>query len=373
MLRGQKGEKRDPGKLLREEKMRKRIAKELPKVTAELRKVLEHWEDEYGRPFLVHGERYLDFIEDDETKAVPGPRAKTPAPTPTPSNASNSTLNRARSVNSIKPGPKGTAKTPTAASGTGTLRRTQTIQGVPTITKGSPSRLPARMPLSNLKHGGNSPDRPVGGRPESRSDTGSIRHANSVMRAPPPKMRDLLPPPELETPVNHYRAAGLGSSIVRQVEPEDVYDDRDLRYSSYRENSRPPSQDYYHHPATSRVPAERAAPPPQPPAAPVRQISNTSTVVSGSENWETYGDSEPEEDASDAYFARLRAARAAGKRVTPDEAGGYAPRAQGGSGGQGPKRLRGLPPAGHGQVGGMVDHEGNRIVSGSEWTDEDGY
>lgn len=32
MARGQKGEKRDPGKLLREEKMRKRIAKELPKI-----------------------------------------------------------------------------------------------------------------------------------------------------------------------------------------------------------------------------------------------------------------------------------------------------------------------------------------------------
>jgi protein regulator of cytokinesis 1 len=34
MARGQKGEKRDPGKLLREEKMRKRIAKDLPKVEA---------------------------------------------------------------------------------------------------------------------------------------------------------------------------------------------------------------------------------------------------------------------------------------------------------------------------------------------------
>jgi protein regulator of cytokinesis 1 len=32
MARGQKGEKRDPGKLLREEKMRKRITKELPKI-----------------------------------------------------------------------------------------------------------------------------------------------------------------------------------------------------------------------------------------------------------------------------------------------------------------------------------------------------
>jgi protein regulator of cytokinesis 1 len=34
MARGQKGEKRDPGKLLREEKMRKRIAKDLPKIEA---------------------------------------------------------------------------------------------------------------------------------------------------------------------------------------------------------------------------------------------------------------------------------------------------------------------------------------------------
>jgi hypothetical protein len=52
MGRGQKGERRDPGKLLREEKMRKRISKELPKIEAELRKTLERWEDEYGISLL---------------------------------------------------------------------------------------------------------------------------------------------------------------------------------------------------------------------------------------------------------------------------------------------------------------------------------
>src|SRR5258708_1507686 len=78
MMRGQKGEKRDPTRLLREEKMRKRIAKELPKVTVDLRKTLEQWEDEYGRPFLVHGERYLDAIDASESKVAPGPRSKTP-------------------------------------------------------------------------------------------------------------------------------------------------------------------------------------------------------------------------------------------------------------------------------------------------------
>lgn len=224
------------------------------------------------------------------------------------------------------------------------------------------------MPLSNLKHGGNSPDRPPA-RPESRIGTGSIRGVNPVMRAPPPKMRDLMPPPELETPANHYRAAGLGSSIVRQVEPEDVYDDR-ARYSyqqsnsgsSNSNNSRPASRDYYGGVSRPVAPERAATAPPPPPA--VRQISNTSTVVTGSENWETYDDnSEPEEDLSDAYFAQLRAARASGKRVTPEAAPQY--------GQQQMKRPRGLPPAqqiGVGQV--VVDHEGNRIVSGSEWTDD---
>ncbi|KAL2024711.1 hypothetical protein VTK56DRAFT_6912 [Thermocarpiscus australiensis] len=355
MLRGQKGEKRDPGKLLREEKMRKRIAKELPKVTADLRKALEKWEDEYGRPFLVHGERYLDLIEMEEAKPAPGPRSKTPAPTPTPAASSKpATLTRSRSVGNVKSASRSTAKTQTAANAAKPGQTTRTTTG---NNKGSPSRIPARVPLSNLKQGNNSPERP---RAESRLE-GGVRHVNPAMRAPPPKMRDLLPPPELETPVNHYRSAGLGSSIVRQVEPEDVYDDRyDDRYYP-EENRRPMSQDY--HPSR---PNERLAHLSYPPApAPPRQISNTSTVVTGSENWETYDDnSEPEEDASDAYYAKVRAARAAGKRATP-EAGYARPHA-----GQ-VKRHRGIPPTHASHA--TVDGEGNRIVSGSEWTDEDAY
>ncbi|KAL2135457.1 hypothetical protein VTI74DRAFT_8443 [Chaetomium olivicolor] len=357
MMRGQKGEKRDPGKLLREEKMRKRIAKELPKVTAELRKALEQWEDEYGRPFLVHGERYLESLETEDAKPAPGARSRTPGPTPTPGTSAKPGLSRAKSVGSIKSGPKPPARTPSTinTNHNGTLKATQngTLRGTAT-NKGSPTRIPARVPLSNLKHGGNSPERP---RPESRAD--SFRQSNLVMRAPPPKMRELLPPPELETPVNHYRSTGLGSSIVRQVEPEDVYDDR---HSSYQENSRPASRDYYLSRSQNRGSQSSYHQPP----APVRQVSNnsnTSTIVTGSENWETYDDnSEPEEDLSDAYFAKMRAARAA-MRVTPEAA--YRSQASQ------MKRQRGIPPTQHGQA--MVDHEGNRIVSGSEWTDEDAY
>ncbi|KAL2258983.1 hypothetical protein VTK26DRAFT_7501 [Humicola hyalothermophila] len=377
MMRGQKGEKRDPGKLLREEKMRKRIAKELPKVTAELRKALEAWEDEFGRPFLVHGERYLDSLELEESKPAPGARSKTPAPAPTPGNTSknNTGLGRARSVGHLN-APKSTSKTPNTTTGTRPTRAQSTRTaptGMGTTNKGSPTRLPARAPLSNLKNGNNSPERP---RPESRCEAPS-RLGGSLMRAPPPKMRDLLPPPELETPVNQYRSAGLGSSIVRHVEPEDVYDDR---YSS-EENIRPVSRDYYSssqssdrphqayppaaiYPKQQQQKASRAATPPPPAAPPVRQMSNmsnTSTVVTGSENWETYDDnSEPEEDASDTYYAKVRATRAGAGLMKVRQH-------------QHQQQQHHHQRAGGHHHAIMVDQDGNRIMSGSEWTDEDGY
>lgn len=400
MLKPLKGEKRDPGKLLREEKMRKRISKELPKVSAELQKILERWEDEYGRPFLVHGERYLDVLEADESskRAAPGPRAKTPAgPPPSAAKppaarpASKPPLSRQQSVSKLRNG----AKTPTVHSAGSKTLGSRAHSAV--TNKGSPSRIPARAPLSNLKHGGNSPDRQ---RAESRLDTnGTVRHAPGAMRAPPPKMRELLPPPDLETPMNHYRGTGLSSnSIVRNVEPEDVYDDRQRDYS--RPNSRDyynahnqnhtqqqlqprqqPSQDQQYYASTSTHQNERfsqAQPShylnlaqqssyPQAPPPP-RQISATSSAaISGSENWETYDDnSEPEPDASDAYYAKVRAARTGGKRSTPEASGGgyglrngYQPQA---------KRLRGIaPPQGEGE-GRIVSG-----VSGSEWTDEDAF
>ncbi|KAI1460574.1 microtubule associated protein-domain-containing protein [Annulohypoxylon moriforme] len=371
MMRGQKGERRDPGKLLREEKMRKRITKELPKIAAELTKLLEKWEDEYGRPFLVHGERYLDLLEPEAPKQAPGARSKTPAGPPpsanrgvqraAPPSRGNGTISKAATITR--------SKTPTAngnangnGNGNGTIKRAPGPGHVSKDSKGSPSRIPARVPLSNLKHGSNSPERP---RPESRAQP-VLRAGHPLTRAPPPKMRDLGPPPELETPTNPYRNVGLGSgSFVRAVDPEDVYDEQVF-------NDPPYQQSYYQTHAKShphqniQMPIqhnERLAQSAYPQAPPPRQISNTSTVVSGSENWETYDDnSEPEPDASDTYYAKVRAAR--GKRFTPEN--GY-PNPQANQS----KRQRGIPPTMH--AGHAVDTEGNRIISGSEWTDEDAY
>ncbi|ORY70043.1 microtubule associated protein-domain-containing protein [Pseudomassariella vexata] len=361
MMRGQKGERRDPGKLLREEKMRKRISKELPKIAAELRKMLEKWEDEYGRPFLVHGERYLDNLEMDDPKPVPGPRSKTPAGPPPSTAKKPAPPSRANSnANASRAAPATRSKTPTAnQNGFGsTLKRNQAPPQAPTNPTASPSRIPSRAPLTNLKHGNNSPERP---RPDSRAQ-GPLRPGPPLMRAPPPKMRELVPGPELETPSNAYRANGQGSSIVRQVEPEDVYDDR-TSHQGYEHSHRNHDSQSSHSSMRSN---ERFAHPGYPQAPPPRQISNTSTAVSGSENWETYDDnSEPEPDASDAYYAKVRAAR--GKRFTPEDPYSHSQPSQ-------TKRMRGIPPpTSHAGHAASLDNDAGRIISGSEWTDEDPY
>ncbi|KAJ7100668.1 microtubule associated protein [Mycena belliarum] len=53
---------RDPGRLLREEKMRKRVSKEKPRLEQDLLTSIPAWEHETGRPFLVHGQSILHML-----------------------------------------------------------------------------------------------------------------------------------------------------------------------------------------------------------------------------------------------------------------------------------------------------------------------
>ncbi|KAF8483578.1 microtubule associated protein-domain-containing protein [Russula ochroleuca] len=53
---------RDPGRLLREEKMRKRVQKEKPRLEKDLLTSIPAWEADAGRPFLVHGESILQIL-----------------------------------------------------------------------------------------------------------------------------------------------------------------------------------------------------------------------------------------------------------------------------------------------------------------------
>lgn len=370
-----KGEKRDPTRLLREEKMRKRIAKDLPKIEVELKKTLERWEEDYGRPFLVHGGRYLDELTAAAAKSLP-PRSKTPSgPAPMTQkvplkSAPAPSSSRAGSV--LRSHPLSRSATATPA---GTLKRNPMASSVCTAGGRTPSKIPARVPLGNMQHGGNSPERRAAA-PELSYDTNTMRKMGPPARAPPPKMRDLFLPPNA-TPSNAYdmenmrceSAASSNTGSVRQITPEDVYDDRERMsyvYTSTTQSERNTPQNYRDVQASARYDTRHRQ---YVPVADSRQLSTTSTsttAASGSENWEMFDDaSEPEVDLSEAYHAKLRAAKV-GKRFEPE--GGYTP-PRGGPG----KKIKGVYGAG---INGrnLIEDE-RRLVTGSEsaWTDEDAF
>ena len=346
MLKPQKGEKRDPGKLLREEKMRKRIAKDLPKVTAELAKTLERYEEEYGRPFLVHGERYLDEIAAMEVKAPPPrsktpnalpPRSKTPAgPAPTSRSQPASVAKAAapaRPASAMRgPAPnRNAAKTPTGfRPGT----RSQAVPASVTSTAPasqikSPSKIPARVPLGTSQYGGNnSPERRAIPRPQQQVSHNHSRSAHTMgpPRIPPPKMQDLFTSREDPSSAMKYSNApgrpasfvsnsdsNTSSRIVRPISPEDVYDDRERM--SYLSTSQLNHNRQYQHDFHSSMQHSSSVPS----LGMSRQTSNTSsnlttaTTATGSENWETFSDSSELEPQRHENYKGLHAAN--GMRV----------------------------------------------------------
>ncbi|KAK3112101.1 Microtubule bundling protein [Teratosphaeriaceae sp. CCFEE 6253] len=373
LQKGQKGEKRDPGKLLREEKMRKRITKELPKVEADLRRTLEGWEDEYGRPFCVHGERYLDELDAVQAKPAP-PRSKTPNALQPPREAPKSG-GRAQAVQSragtLRGAPPPRSHTPTAGH-YGRNPMASSVMGSSVMSSSvmsssvsvhsntarlSPSKIPgaggpagSRLPMSTMRDGPNSPERrarpavdqqTLKGRPEASNENTVRGRAMAPPRiAPPPKMKDLFVPPT--PPLTNSRVdlqLERSASVVRHIQPEDPYHDapsndhRAMHSSSMRPPPRPAyarSQDSYTSYTTtaSSRPMSRADYPLAPSTATSRAASNTSSVmsgigggphstaggsvVSGSENWETYStdaedDERDEADGTESYWAKVQA------------------------------------------------------------------
>ncbi|TKA76705.1 hypothetical protein B0A55_03935 [Friedmanniomyces simplex] len=351
MAKGQKGEKRDPGKLLREEKMRKRITKELPRVEADLRRTLEAWEDEYGRPFCVHGERYLDELDAAQAKSAP-PRSKTPNALQ-PVREAPKSGGRAQQVQSragtLRGPPPPRSHTPTATHGRNPMSASVMSSSVMSSSvmsasisvhsngKLSPSKIPGstRLPMSTLRDGPNSPERRVRHAQSQQTLKARPEDLNNTVRGrmgpPPPKMKDLFVPPTPTSSNGNYDTLHLerSASVVRHVEPEDPYSDepssyRALRSSSMRPPPRPaygratPSQESYA--SSSYAPSSRPmSRQDYPVAPPSRAISNSSSImsagqksdtVSGSENWETYStdhsDNE-EADTTEEYCAKVRA------------------------------------------------------------------
>ena len=260
----------------------------------------------------------------------------------------------------------------------GTLRRNlPTSSAMFVAGPTSPSKIPSRVPLGSMKHGPNSPER-RGAAPEPSYDSNTVRKMGPPAKAPPPKMRDLFIPPNA-TPMSapdseNWRcesvASSNGSGPIRSITPEDVYSDR-REHMSYVPSSALLSQNHTPQNLRDLQPGPDFDPRYQSqhdryvPHIDSRQISTTSTAsqaISGSENWETYDDaSEPELDASEAYYAKLKATK--GKRYTPE--GCYPSPRPGQS-----KKLKAL----HGGQT-LVEEGGKFVPAGSDagWTDEDAF
>jgi protein regulator of cytokinesis 1 len=175
--------------------------------------------------------------------------------------------------------------------------------------------------------------------------------------APPPRMKDLFIPPEpADTPMNRFEfnRGDRSESIVRNVPPEDPYDDR-------------------HYMSHSRAGYAPSYPPPSLSSASSRQISQTSstgtgaTMQSGSENWETFSERSDEPPESDVDFHQYRQRQM--KRYTPE--GGHAASPRGIQG----KKIRSIRNVDGGDL--MMENDGRmvRVIEGSEagWTDDGDY
>lgn len=175
------GRGRDPGRLLREEKMRKRVTKEKPRLEQDLLASIPQWEQESGRPFLVHGESILQVLmetvsaADQENKRKPPRAGSVPPRATTPVNSAHSYVPGAKTgvvTPAVRPGSSiasqsvpnkrqrlADSTTPSYASGAGRapLGAYRGGNGVVAGGRTSPTKIPSKTPSGS---GGSSLPRP---------------------------------------------------------------------------------------------------------------------------------------------------------------------------------------------------------------------
>ncbi|KAL7268293.1 Microtubule bundling protein [Rhizina undulata] len=319
-----RGANRDPTRLLREEKMRKRIAKELPRVELELKKLLEKWEEDLGEEFMVKGEPYLARLM--KLSAVGTTRAKTPTA------GTATTIARARSVvQSSKPAPRsrskgaepealkyGRSKTPV----NNTAARPKTPSGgvlaTASISRSGGRSVGASLQKSTVPPTKRSTDllrskTPTRTTPRAPQESTTIKsrnkgHQSTNSYGAPPRLRYATP-----TPAEKPRAKSQAS--IRSVSPDSLDDEESDGEFDINPTPRP-IYTYYSRSAVlareealkkMRKEANEADERLQH-ARLSRQFSNNSAATmtsgtsgNGSENWETYGEESDDDDARKVY------------------------------------------------------------------------
>ncbi|KAF7324778.1 hypothetical protein MKEN_00519600 [Mycena kentingensis (nom. inval.)] len=193
---------RDPGRLLREEKMRKRVSKEKPRLEQDLLASIPAWEHETGRPFLVHGNSILQLL----LQTVSGGDQENVGPQPVgagkrkPSPGAGAGYVRGTSV-------PARATTPTYAPRPGTGTVTPAVRTMPATSSSVPNKR-ARTETTPSYTSSNSTS---SGRP---APLGAHRGANGVTS----QSNRNTSPSKIPGPLGRSMAAGKG--IPRPIQAQ---------------------------------------------------------------------------------------------------------------------------------------------------------
>ncbi|KAK6509446.1 hypothetical protein TWF481_004190 [Arthrobotrys musiformis] len=324
---------RDPTRLLREEKTRKKIAKELPKMESDLIVALESWEAEHSEPFIVLGEPFLHTITEKQRpssknqqsaasvlRSTAAPRsatpkvAATPKPVPARPNSAAGLRSAARTpaTSRAQPSRAGT-KSPTPYNRQPLTNFTRNLQNSPERKPPIPARSTTPATLGRKANNPTKTPSSVGGsirRLPAYMAQQAVQTSANPVRLPPPKMKslDLLTkenvPPHINSVARNIMAhipsdmstvstlCSPGENVMaRRGDSFDrmgfIQESKEIKHAvSYDDINRVPSL--------------------------ASQASTLASVSSGvsSENWETYGDdSDYEQDVSNHYYNKLRAVK----------------------------------------------------------------
>ncbi|CAC21482.1 antiparallel microtubule cross-linking factor Ase1 [Schizosaccharomyces pombe] len=143
--------RRDPGLLLREEKIRKRLSRELPKVQSLLIPEITAWEERNGRTFLFYDEPLLKICQEaTQPKSL------------------------YRSASAAANRPK-TATTTDSVNRTPSQRGRVAVPSTPSVRSASRAMTSPRTPLPRVKNTQN-PSRSISAEPPSATSTANRRH-----------------------------------------------------------------------------------------------------------------------------------------------------------------------------------------------------
>ncbi|ANB15526.1 Ase1p [Sugiyamaella lignohabitans] len=329
--------RRDPGRLLKEEQMRKRIAKRKPKILQDLREALLAWQEKSGKPFIIDGRDFLEVIEEEEAKlSRGGTRARRPAATPSATSNNSSKIapnNTARTLTSSARGKKSPVKpapapvVPSSArprirqvgfpasvnrpqhasqASTGSVIPSRHVEQSMSPTRikqhtrletASPSRQQNARPVSRMKA-----DSPVRQEPLRGEQPSRVGNTSPTRRQASPRSQSRF---EIRSP-SRLQPNGLGvrSAIANHTSA------RPASSMSIGRNPRSPGKENRNVGLSYETLSAKEKLQPSD-----RVVSTTSTA--SSENWETYDEASSSDDDNSEQYAKWR--QGALKKLTSEE------------------------------------------------------